>query len=863
MREVVSRRAVRSAALLEAVELRRLLSAVLDNGFGEDHSGVVRFPESLPAGMQYDQIVSAKSANAIYTVAEIGSGAENQFVINKFTSGGEPLFATTATVLSFSETDDLRITDVVADASDSLYVAGSRYIEVEAENGDVESQTIGFIVKFTASGAHDDTFGGLPGSISTPELAFNSQNIQLVASGGMVFATYVTQDANDQTIRTATTLAFDSGGNPLSAYGTSGTATTSLPIGASVNEALLDGTGLLLIGTSGPNLASRSLYVGRLEGTGTIDTSFGAAGFGVTEPTGHEITPTGVAKIGSRFVVAGFTAGGAQIVARIASDFTLDESFDGDGIVELDPARLTLSDLDRSTRSLTADAAGNVYVAGYTISDDIDLAVVRLNSTGALDTTFNDDGVYTFSQLFADVAIGIETTASGAVRVTGFQLDIDTFEQNGLLLQLAEPVVVNNPPVVGGVTSAGTVNTGVLTTFNSSFTDADSADSFTVVWNFGDGNTQTVVSAAGAISASHAFATPGTKVVTVTVTDSSGNSASSSGTINVVTPNTPPAVAPVTGPNSVNTNVAASFSSSFADANPADTFTVTWNFGDGNTQTSAVNAAGPVSASHAYTFAGTYTVTLSVSDGVNPAVTSSKIITVIAPPAPPVPYTIAAGKLTLAAGAGADTIQLLKSGANYVLIVNGTSYPIGSTLNSAVINGGAGADFIKVSSQVTLPVTLIGGAGNDSLRGGSGNDVLVGDEGNDALVAGSGQDLLIGGVGADYLVGQDANDLLLSGTTTLSNNLAALSAVMAEWTSSHNILIKILNVTGLLPLPTRLNGNHFLTPGSTVLNDTSVDTLIGGAGIDLYFASFFGSSGDVIRDRQTTHPAYIAALLGD
>lgn len=78
-------------------------------------------------------------------------------------------------------------------------------------------------------------------------------------------------------------------------------------------------------------------------------------------------------------------------------------------------------------------------------------------------------------------------------------------------------------------------------------------------------------------------------------------------------------------------------------------------------------------------------------------------------------------------------------------------------LTELVVNAGDQAD--EVTSSLASPgVTLIGGAGDDSLYGGSANDTLEGDEGSDFLAGGDGNDTLIGASGRDRLFGGPGND---------------------------------------------------------------------------------------------------------
>lgn len=79
------------------------------------------------------------------------------------------------------------------------------------------------------------------------------------------------------------------------------------------------------------------------------------------------------------------------------------------------------------------------------------------------------------------------------------------------------------------------------------------------------------------------------------------------------------------------------------------------------------------------------------------------------------------------------------------------------------INSGGGDDRVSVADQVSIPVTMRGGAGDDTLLGGSGPDKLIGGEDNDRLVGGRGDDILYGGEGKDVLIGGPGDDVLRGG----------------------------------------------------------------------------------------------------
>lgn len=79
-------------------------------------------------------------------------------------------------------------------------------------------------------------------------------------------------------------------------------------------------------------------------------------------------------------------------------------------------------------------------------------------------------------------------------------------------------------------------------------------------------------------------------------------------------------------------------------------------------------------------------------------------------------------------------------------------------VSSFEVNSGAGDDVVSVAWDVPVPVTLRGGAGDDTLVGGRGSDKLIGGPGNDKLVGRSGKDWLYGGPGDDRLIGGRGED---------------------------------------------------------------------------------------------------------
>src|SRR5439155_17228318 len=104
------------------------------------------------------------------------------------------------------------------------------------------------------------------------------------------------------------------------------------------------------------------------------------------------------------------------------------------------------------------------------------------------------------------------------------------------------------------------------------------------------------------------------------------------------------------------------------------------------------------------------------------------------------------------------------------------------------------------------------------------------------------------------------DDILIGGTTAYDNDVAALIAIMDEWTSNHDFATRRANLTDTgSGLQWRLNADYFLLDsgsGQTVFNDSSSDTLTGSAGSDWFFAG----TADKVTDLSASDQAFIFGL---
>ena len=86
--------------------------------------------------------------------------------------------------------------------------------------------------------------------------------------------------------------------------------------------------------------------------------------------------------------------------------------------------------------------------------------------------------------------------------------------------------------------------------------------------------------------------------------------------------------------------------------------------------------------------------------------------------------SLANGLLTVNGTGAADTISIHKNTTGQLVVVEpaGTHTFAANAVAKVAVNAGAGDDKITSDDSVTIPMTLHGGAGADSITGGGGDE---------------------------------------------------------------------------------------------------------------------------------------------
>jgi len=153
---------------------------------------------------------------------------------------------------------------------------------------------------------------------------------------------------------------------------------------------------------------------------GVLDTGFGTGGIVIT----GSFDGSGVAiQADGKIVCAGSSSNGSNndfAVVRYNINGTLDTGFDIDGIVKTD-----FASSNDNGYSVAIQTDGKIVVAGSSTSDRITaIAVVRYNSNGTLDSDFGTGGkVTTAIGSSNDCALSVAIQADGKIVVAGFSLN--------------------------------------------------------------------------------------------------------------------------------------------------------------------------------------------------------------------------------------------------------------------------------------------------------------------------------------------------------------------------------------------------------------------------------------------------------
>lgn len=240
------------------------------------------------------------------------------------------------------------------------------------------------LARYNRNGSLDITFG-TGGKVITDFGADEYGNDIAIQTDGKIVIV-----GCKQTTRCIFALArYNSNGSLDTTFGTGGIVTTSFPYNVEARAVAIQSDGKIVVAGSG-----NAINLVRYNSNGSLDSTFGTGGK-VTILKGigfaYDITILSDGKI----IAAGYILNDYDnsnfVVARFNSNGSLDNAFGVNGLAETD-----LGGFDVAF-AIALQSDGKIIVAGERNTDILagDIALVRYNPTGSLDTTFSSDGIVT------------------------------------------------------------------------------------------------------------------------------------------------------------------------------------------------------------------------------------------------------------------------------------------------------------------------------------------------------------------------------------------------------------------------------------------------------------------------------------
>jgi uncharacterized delta-60 repeat protein len=305
------------------------------------------------------------------------------------------------------------------DVGQALAVQGSgnapRKITV-AGSSDNGAKTDFAVVRYNADGSLDTSFD-LDGIVTTPVDTNDNAGAALViqTDGKVVVAGSSTNDSN-HFLDDFALVRYNSDGSLDTSFDADGKRIDNIgDMGGDAKSLAIQTDGKIVVAGS----SSFAFAVFRANSDGSADTSFDGDGRVMTH-IGTSSVDQGLAvalQADNKIVVAGFSVTASVqsfAIARYNPNGLLDLTFNGDGVAT------TLIDEASAGTAVAVQADGKIVLAGLSLKGgSTSIAVVRYNTNGSLDASFGGDGVVVTSIGNDAVAIAVAIQTDGRIVVAG------------------------------------------------------------------------------------------------------------------------------------------------------------------------------------------------------------------------------------------------------------------------------------------------------------------------------------------------------------------------------------------------------------------------------------------------------------
>ena len=271
------------------------------------------------------------------------------------------------------------------------------------------------VVRYNSDGSPDNSFSG--DGIALAPFGTPTDGSALVLAAGkivVVGSSLISPDNNDFAI-----ARFNTDGSPDTTFDEDGKRTDNVgDLEAIAKSAAIQTDGkIVAAGYNSSGTNNKDFAVIRYNADGSLDDSFDADGKVTTAiSTGDDQANAAAIQADGKIVTAGSRFNGTGFdfaVVRYNSNGSPDTSFDTDGIV------ISAIGANSSANAIVIQSDGKIIVAG---SANNDFAVVRYNSNGSPDSSFgsSNNGIVITGIGSEDAATAVKIQSDGKIVVAGY-----------------------------------------------------------------------------------------------------------------------------------------------------------------------------------------------------------------------------------------------------------------------------------------------------------------------------------------------------------------------------------------------------------------------------------------------------------
>jgi uncharacterized delta-60 repeat protein len=287
------------------------------------------------------------------------------------------------------------------------------------------------LVRYNSNGTIDSDFG-MGGGVRLDYGVnhFDYAEDVLIQPDGKIIAVGGSYAINNQAYFDITLARFNSNGTVDTNFGAGGRARADFGYGDYGYSALLLSDGKILVGGLSRNVGTLDdLTVVRFNSDGTLDTTFGTGGRAVAHVHGDDAIFDMALQADGKIVAAGYSNGGLSPLDMAVVRFNADGSLDSNFGVNGKQTTSFTSDSEERAYAVAIQADGKIVVGGYTrilgSPTHEDAAVARYNADGSHDASFDADGKAIINSLQMSGAAALLIQPDGKIILGAYTDDFD------------------------------------------------------------------------------------------------------------------------------------------------------------------------------------------------------------------------------------------------------------------------------------------------------------------------------------------------------------------------------------------------------------------------------------------------------